>query len=76
MVGPAGYISMEDTEATELVQHGITGDGDTSLSVLEMSRAAPDQRNTLISESLVRSFWVGYQKIMGFENDTAAARSV
>lgn len=76
LVGPAGYISMEDTEATELVQHGIAGDGDTALSVLEMSRAAPDQRNTLISESLVRGFWVGYQKIMGFENDAVLARSV
>jgi anthranilate 1,2-dioxygenase large subunit len=76
LVGPAGYISMEDTEATELVQHGIIGDGDAALSVLEMSRAAPDQRNTLISESMVRSFWVGYQKLMGFDNDIDMARSV
>jgi anthranilate 1,2-dioxygenase large subunit len=76
LVGPAGYISMEDTEATELVQHGIIGDGDAALSVLEMSRAAPDQRNNLISESMVRSFWVGYQKLMGFDNDIDMARSV
>jgi anthranilate 1,2-dioxygenase large subunit len=75
LVGPAGYISMEDTEATELVQHGITGDGATALSVIEMSRAQPDQRNTLISESMVRSFWVGYQKLMGFDGDTDMARS-
>ena len=68
LVGPAGYISMEDTEATELVQNGILGDGEGAASVLEMSRAAPDQRNTLISESIVRSFWVGYQKMMAFES--------
>jgi anthranilate 1,2-dioxygenase large subunit len=76
LVGPAGYISMEDTEATELVQHGITGDGETAVSVLEMSRAAPDQRDTLISESLVRSFWVGYQKLMGFTNEAAGPGAV
>ena len=74
LVGPAGYISMEDTEATELVQHGIAGDGDTALSVLEMSRAAPNS-DTLITESLVRSFWVGYQKLMGFTNDAAITGS-
>jgi anthranilate 1,2-dioxygenase large subunit len=70
LVGPAGYISMEDTEATELVQHGIAGAGD-AVSVLEMSRSAPDQQATLITESMVRRFWVGYQKLMGFESSPA-----
>ena len=67
LVGPAGYISMEDTEATELVQRGTARDGGTS-SVIEMSRAAPDEQATLITESLIRSFWVGYQKLMGFDS--------
>ncbi len=66
LVGPAGYISMEDTEATELVQHGITGSED-AMSVLEMSRSAPDEQATLITESLVRKFWVGYERLMGFD---------
>jgi len=65
LVGPAGYISMEDTEATELVQRGTFRDGDKS-SVIEMSRAAPNEQGTLITESLIRRFWVGYQKLMGF----------
>ncbi len=72
LVGPAGYISMEDTEATELVQRGTARDGETS-SVIEMSRAAPDEQATLITESLVRRFWVGYQKLMGFDSMPAAA---
>ena len=54
---------MEDTEATELVQRGTASDGDLT-SVIEMSRAAPDEQNTLISESLVRRFWVGYEALM------------
>jgi len=70
LVGPAGYISMEDTEATELVQRGTFRDADKS-SVIEMSRAAPDEQKTLITESLIRRFWVGYQALMGFGRDTA-----
>ena len=72
LVGPAGYISMEDTEATELVQRGTARDGD-SLSVIDMSRAAPDEQGTLITESLIRKFWVGYQGLMGFGRETAVA---
>ena len=66
LVGPAGYISMEDTEATELVQRGTIRDGE-AMSVVEMSRAAPDEQATLITESLIRKFWLGYQKLMGFD---------
>ena len=67
LVGPAGYISMEDTEATELVQRATATAGDGDCSILEMSREAPDEVNTLISESMVRRFWVGYARLMGFE---------
>jgi anthranilate 1,2-dioxygenase large subunit len=72
LVGPAGYISMEDTEATELVQRGTVRDGEVS-SVIEMSRAAPTEQGTLITESLIRRFWVGYQTLMGFETPAMAA---
>jgi anthranilate 1,2-dioxygenase large subunit len=65
LVGPAGYISMEDTEATELVQQGTVRDADAT-SVIEMSRGNPDQQDTVITESLIRKFWVGYQKLMGY----------
>jgi anthranilate 1,2-dioxygenase large subunit len=63
---------MEDTEATELVQRGTARDGDLS-SVIEMSRHAPNEQGTLISESLIRRFWVGYQRMMGFEAPVMAA---
>ncbi len=65
LVGPAGYISMEDTEATELVQRGTARDAD-ALSVLDMARDAPEQQETLITENLIRRFWLGYQKLMGY----------
>lgn len=72
LVGPAGYISMEDTEATNLVQRATIRDGD-EFSVIEMSRSAPDEQSTLITENLIRRFWVGYQRLMGFENTQAKA---
>ena len=71
LVGPAGYISMEDTEATELVQRGTVRDGDKA-SVIDMSRDAPERRDTLISEQLIRHFWMGYRDIMGLGVEQAA----
>ncbi len=72
LVGPAGYISMEDTEATELVQQGVAGDG-AAVSVIDMARDAPEQSDTLITEKLIRSFWAGYQRLMGFDSAVPAA---
>jgi anthranilate 1,2-dioxygenase large subunit len=66
LVGPAGYISMEDTEATRLVQRATATARDEDFSVLDMSREAPDETDTLITESMVRRFWVGYARLMGF----------
>jgi anthranilate 1,2-dioxygenase large subunit len=66
LVGPAGYISMEDTEATELVQRGVAGYPEAT-SVIEMARDAPAQSDTLITESLIRRFWSGYERLMAFD---------
>lgn len=65
LVGPAGYISMEDGYATELVQQATLREGD-STSVLDMGISQPDQQDTLITEGLIRRFWSGYQQLMGF----------
>jgi anthranilate 1,2-dioxygenase large subunit len=66
LVGPAGLVSMEDTLATELVRVGTTG-GSGALSVADMGKDAPDKEHTMstISENWVRSFWRGYQELMG-----------
>ena len=63
LVGPAGYISMEDGYATELVQRGTFREG-KSTSVMDMGLSQPDQQDTLITESLIRRFWMGYQAMM------------
>jgi anthranilate 1,2-dioxygenase large subunit len=71
-VGPAGYISMEDTEATELVQQGVLRDGQLT-SVIDMARDAPEQSDTLITEQLIRSFWRGYMQLMKMSSDPGEA---
>jgi anthranilate 1,2-dioxygenase large subunit len=63
LVGPAGYISMEDTEATELVQRGILRHDETE-SLILMGRDRPEQQDSLITESLIRKFWIGYRRLM------------
>lgn len=72
LVGPAGYISMEDTEATELVQRG-TIEAHARGSTIEMALEAPSERNTLISEELIRRFWRGYARLMRLEALSGAA---
>ena len=72
LVGPAGYISMEDTEATELVQQGVAGDS-RETSIIDMARDAPEQSDTLITEKLIRGFWAGYEKLMAFDDLQADA---
>ncbi|WOF45887.1 aromatic ring-hydroxylating dioxygenase subunit alpha (plasmid) [Sphingopyxis indica] len=63
LVGPAGYISMEDTEATELVQRG-TATSPGACSILEMGRDADGNESSTISEHMIRAFWQGYAHIM------------
>ncbi len=66
LVGPAGYISMEDTEATELVQRGVTSSPQGEGSYLGMGDEARDQQSSLITEHMIRSFWRGYRELMGW----------
>ena len=64
LIGPAGFISMEDTEATELVQAAITPDPDHE-SAMFMGHGAGDANKTsFITEELLRNFWSGYKKML------------
>jgi anthranilate 1,2-dioxygenase large subunit len=66
LAGPAGYISMEDTAATELVQRGISSAEHGSGSYIAMGDEIQDQGSSLISEHMIRSFWDGYRELMGW----------
>lgn len=65
LVGPAGYISMEDGAIGEYVQRGIGGAGADACSVIELGGKGLALDGSRVSESTVRGFWRGYRALMG-----------
>jgi anthranilate 1,2-dioxygenase large subunit/terephthalate 1,2-dioxygenase oxygenase component alpha subunit len=65
LVGPAGYISMEDGAATGFVQRGVAGAPDRA-SVIEMGGAGISSGDSRISETAVRGLWQTWRRHMGF----------
>lgn len=64
LVGPSGYISMEDSEAAELVQRAVSKDKE-NCSVIEMGGRGPiEDVDYLISEIPIRGFWRRYAELM------------
>ena len=64
LVGPAGYISMEDGAATGFVQRGIAGAPDRA-SVIEMGGDAIGSGDSRITETAVRGLWKAWRSHMG-----------
>ena len=64
LVGPAGYISMEDGCVGGFVQRGIAGAGDAA-EILEMGGASAESSESRVTEAAVRGFWKAYRARMG-----------
>ncbi len=64
LVGPAGYVSMEDGCVGGFVQRGIAA-ADYELSVIEMGGAEAETQETRATEASVRGFWKAYRAHMG-----------
>jgi phenylpropionate dioxygenase-like ring-hydroxylating dioxygenase large terminal subunit len=65
LVGPAGYISMEDGAVGSFVRRGITGAGGDDREVLEMGGRDWRSQDTRATESPLRGFWKVYREHMG-----------
>jgi anthranilate 1,2-dioxygenase large subunit/terephthalate 1,2-dioxygenase oxygenase component alpha subunit len=67
LIGPAGYVSMEDGSVGGYVQRGIAGADASQAAVMEMGgrdiKASPGVRAT---ETALRGFWQAYRDLMGF----------
>ena len=63
LVGPAGYISMEDGAATGFVQRGVAGSPERA-SVIEMGGEAIGSQDSRITETAVRGLWKAWRKHM------------
>ena len=63
LVGPAGYISMEDGAATGFVQRGVAGSPDRA-SVIEMGGDVIGSGDSRITETAVRGLWKAWRSYM------------
>ncbi len=64
LIGPGGFISMEDGAATGFVQRGSRGAPD-EMSVVEMGGQGIGSEESRVSEAAVRGFWATYRQLMG-----------
>jgi anthranilate 1,2-dioxygenase large subunit/terephthalate 1,2-dioxygenase oxygenase component alpha subunit len=64
LVGPAGYISMEDGVATDFVRRGVAGAPERA-SVIEMGGSAVASSESRITETAVRGLWKAWRSHMG-----------
>jgi anthranilate 1,2-dioxygenase large subunit len=64
LVGPSGFVSLEDAEALEVVQRAMSADGSAFIAMGGRD-AHPDgpQRN-MISEVAVRAFWQTWRSLV------------
>jgi len=65
LVGPAGYISMEDGHATEIVQQAI-GRDQAACSFIELGGREVANQENLVTETALRGFWQYYRDLLGF----------
>ena len=64
LVGPAGFISMEDGCVGGFVQRGVAGAPDME-SVLEMGGSTAEGSESRVTEASVRGFWKAWRSNMG-----------
>lgn len=65
LVGPAGFISMEDGEAVEICQRGTNGsEGVSSYIAMSGTEVAQEVSPIGMDENAVRGFWKGYWALL------------
>jgi anthranilate 1,2-dioxygenase large subunit len=67
LVGPAGFVSMEDGEAIEVIQKATRREGD-GFEVIEMGGRGPvHDLAHRVTETPIRGFWSYWAELMGVE---------
>jgi phenylpropionate dioxygenase-like ring-hydroxylating dioxygenase large terminal subunit len=64
LVGPAGFVSLEDGGIGEMVQKGIVRDKDKT-AFIEMGGRDVKSEEYRITETSIRGFWKRYRELMG-----------
>jgi anthranilate 1,2-dioxygenase large subunit len=65
LMGPAGFLGLEDNEAMKFVQEGVLRSS-TDTNVLKLDSGNVGTSSSLISESAIRAMYSYYREVMGF----------
>ncbi len=65
LMGPAGYVAVDDSEIVGQLQTGVSG-APESLQLVTMGGTDYAAQDTMVSETLIRSFYAYYRDKMGF----------
>ena len=68
LMGSAGYVTLDDAEALEFSQRGLECAPIGTDAVLEIGGTGAESNDHLVTESLIRGFYMRYRDIMGYEN--------
>jgi salicylate 5-hydroxylase large subunit len=64
LMGPAGFVSLDDSEVMELAQRGIHCDEDAA-AVVEMGGRDRADHDHIVTETAIRAFYGYYREVMG-----------
>ena len=64
LIGPAGYVSMEDGEAVEIVQKAVRREHGEA-SYIAMGGGKAEDAAHLVTESAIIGFWENYKSVLG-----------
>ncbi len=65
LMGPAGFLGLEDNEAMKFVQEGVRRSSSTT-NVIKLDADTVGTSKTLISEAAIRAMYQYYRQVMGF----------
>jgi salicylate 5-hydroxylase large subunit len=63
LMGPAGFVSIDDSEVMDLAQRGIRAAGDGAALALMGGRGVEDQDH-IVTEVAIRAFYTHYRRVM------------
>lgn len=67
LLGPGGYLSMEDAEALEIAHAAIQSQQGRGHAFVQMGGRGLDDQDHLVTEVPIRTFWKGYCDLMGMK---------
>ncbi len=64
LMGPAGFVSIDDGEVMRLSHEGVAVDVNRA-GVVEMGGRDTDDQGHMVTEAAIRAFYAQYREVMG-----------